>query len=97
MTKRRTYTREFKIETVRMIKTSGKSQAQIARDLDVPASCLTEWKKQYLTEGEDAFPGRGRLRPAEEEVSQLKRELEIVQQERDILRKAVAIFSRPSN
>lgn len=96
MTKRRTYTREFKLDAVRLLRTSGKSQAQVARDLGIPASCLWHWKNKYSDEGAEAFPGRGRLKPEDEEVRQLRRELEIARQERDILKKAVAIFSHPS-
>jgi transposase len=93
MAKRRTYTREFKIDAVRVLRTSGKSQAQVARDLGIPASCLSHWKREYAEEGTEAFPGQGRLKPEDEEIRRLRRELEIAQQERDILKKAVAIFS----
>jgi len=93
--KRRTYTREFNIDALRVLGTSGKSQAQVARDLGIPASCLSHGKKKYTDEGADAFPGRGRLKPEDEEVRRLRRELEIVRQERGILKKAVAIFSHP--
>jgi len=93
---RRTYTREFKIEAVRLVKQSGKSQSEIAEELGVPPSNITRWKEKYSDDGDDAFPGRGRLKPEDEELRRLRRELEIVCQERDILKKAVAIFSHPS-
>lgn len=95
-TNRRTYTREFKIEAVRLLETSGKSQSEIADELGIPSCNITRWKNKYADDGEDAFPGHGRLPPEKEEIRDLKRRLEIAEQERDILKKAVAIFSRPS-
>jgi transposase len=92
----KTYTREFKIEAVRLLETSGKSQTQIERELGIGSSNLSRWKKQFGTHGEDAFPGRGNLTPDKERIRQLERENEILRQERDILKKAVAIFSKRS-
>jgi transposase len=97
MTKtRRTYTREFKIEAVRLLETSGKSAAQLERELGIGDGCMCRWKRQFAEEGENAFPGHGRVTPDQEHIHQLERENEILRQERDILKKAVAIFSRPS-
>jgi transposase len=97
MTKqRRTYTREFKVEALRLLETSGKSAAQIERELGIGDGCLGQWRRKLAADGEYAFPGHGRLTPEQEEIQKLKRELEIARQERDILKKAVAIFSRPS-
>ena len=97
MTKRRkTYTKEFKIEAVRLLKRSGRSQEAIAEELGTSSSSLSRWKKKYSEDGEDAFPGRGNLTPEKERIRQLERENEILRQERDILKKAVTIFSQPS-
>jgi transposase len=97
MTKtRRTYTREFKLEAVRLWQTSGKSAAQIECDLGIGGGGLYRWKRKLAEEGENAFPGHGRRTPEQERVRQLEREVEILRQERDILKKAVAIFSHPS-
>jgi transposase len=90
----RTYTKEFKLETVQLVQTSGKSQAQIARDLGIADSTLSHWCKQMTEQGTNAFPGRGHLLPLEEENRQLKRENEVLRQERDVLKKAIGIFSR---
>jgi transposase len=94
--KRRTYSREFKIEAVRLAQTSGKSMKQIERELGIGEGCIRDWKKKLAADPENAFPGHGKLPPDKERVRQLERELEIVRQERDILKKAIAIFSRPS-
>jgi len=94
MTKqRKTYSAEFKVEAVRLLETSGKSAAQIERELDIGDGCLRRWKKELEASGSQSFPGHGRVSPEQEELQRLKRELEIVRQERDILKKAVAIFS----
>ena len=91
---RRKFDREFKIETVRLITERGMSLAQVARDLDIHENVLRKWKSQYLEDVRNAFPGKGRLKPEEEELRRLRRELANVKEERDILKKAVAIFSK---
>ncbi len=88
------FTAEFKREAVQLALTSGKSKAQIARELGISDSALYSWCKLSLEHGSDAFPGKGHQTPLEEENYRLKRELERVQQERDILKKAIGIFSR---
>ncbi len=93
---RKTYSREFKLEAIRLAETSGKSMRQLEQELGIGEGCIRQWKRKLKTEGEHAFPGHGNLPPDEERMRQLERELEIVRQERDILKKAVAIFSRPS-
>ena len=92
---RRQYNREFKQEAVQLLETSGRSAAQLERELGIGKGCLGRWKEQLAANGTQAFPGHGRLRPEQEELRQLRRENEILRQERDILKKAVAIFSHP--
>jgi len=92
----KTYTREFKLEAVRLVKTSGKPMSQIARDLGISDSALYQWCKHLAEQGEQAFPGSGHQTAQEEELRRLKRELEITRQERDILKKVVSIYSRES-
>lgn len=89
----RFYSREFKLEAVRLSESSEKSVAQIARELGIPEGVLYRWRKQLREEPEQAFPGKGHQSELEEENRRLRRELERVQQERDILKKALAIFS----
>ena len=90
---RKKYTREFKMEAVRLLGTSGKSAAQLERELGIGHGNLWRWKQQFAADGEDAFPGHGRLTPEAEQLRKLERENEILRQERDILKKAIAIFS----
>ncbi len=93
---RRRYTREFKVEALRLLETSGKSASQIERDLGIGKGNLYRWKQKLEADGKDAFPSQGRLAPDQERIRRLEREIEILRQERDILKKAVAIFSHPS-
>ena len=90
----RTFTREFKQEAVQLVRSSNKSQAQIARDLGIVDSTLHHWCQQFSEHGEQAFPGSGQQTPQEEEIRHVKRENDVLRQERDILKKAIGIFSR---
>ena len=90
----RTYTREFKMEAVQLVQSSEKSMSQIARDLGIADSTLHHWCKLQKDQGEQAFPGSGHQMPQEEEIRHLKREVDLLRQERDILKKAIGIFSR---
>jgi|SRR5579871_621768 transposase len=90
----RTFTKEFKLEAVQLVQRSGKSQAQVARDLGIADSTLSHWCQELADHGGHAFPGSGHQTPQEEELRRLRRELEVTRQERDILKKALAIFSR---
>jgi transposase len=93
---RRQYNREFKLEAIRLWQSTGKSAREVEDDLGITRGRLYRWKRQLEDQGEDSFPGHGRIPAADEELRRLRRELEIVKQERDILKKAVAIFSLPS-
>ena len=84
----RTFTKEFKVGAVQLVKTSGKSMSQIARDLGIADSTLHNWWKLFSEHGAQAFPGSGHQTPQEEEIRRLKRELEVTRQERDILKKS---------
>ncbi len=90
----RSYTREFKLEAVRLSEGSEQTVAQIARDLGVPERVLYRWRHELREQSERAFPGKGHQSELEEENRRLRRELELLKQEREILKKAVAIFSR---
>ena len=88
------YSKEFKLETIELARTSGKKDSQLERELGLSRGCLYNWRKEVERDGLQAFPGKGRLKSADEYVRGLERELAIVQQERDILKKALAIFTR---
>jgi transposase len=86
-----TFTAEFRHQAVQLAQSSGKSKAQIARELGISDSALYSWCRQSTEHGSDAFPGKGHQTPLEEENHRLKRDLERVQQERDILKCAVVV------
>ena len=90
----RTFTKEFKLEAVQLVHRSGKSQVQVARELGIADRTLHHWCKQVADQGQQAFVGSGHQTPPEEDLRRLKRELEVTRQERDLLKKAFAIFSR---
>jgi transposase len=90
----RIYTRDFKLEAVRLSESTEKTVAQIARDLGLPERVLYRWRRELREQPEQAFPGKGHQSELEEENRRLKRELELLKQEREILKKAAAIFSR---
>jgi transposase len=97
MPSKKVYSREFKLETLRLLKSSGKTKADLERELGLYPGQIRLWERAFNKEEgnvEQAFPGTGHQSEAEAEVSRLKRELEIVRQERDILKKAIAIFSK---
>jgi transposase len=87
------YDKEFKIEAVRLASEPGNTQAQVQRELGIGQGVISRWKRELRADSEHAFPGKGHLKPQDEEVHRLKRENERLRRERDILKKAVAIFS----
>lgn len=93
MRKRRTFSPEFKREAVRLMESSGKLPADLARELGIPRNRLYKWKEQLEKRGAGAFPGMGRRASEGDELSGLKAELERVKEERDILKKAAAYFA----
>jgi transposase len=94
MTKiRKSYTREFKIEALHLADTSGKTKAQVERDLGLSQGLLFHWRRELTRQGPEAFPGHGRLLATDEHLRQLERENTILRQERDILKKAIAVLT----
>ena len=93
MGSRRTYSRTFKMQALELVKSGQKSISEIERDLGITPGLLHKWKARMKADGPQAFPGKGHLKEDEELIRQLKRENEVLRQERDILKKAVAIFS----
>jgi transposase len=96
MTKRirRKYDREFKVEAVKLVTERGTSVAEAARNLGIHENLLRTWKNKYLEDTADSFPGKGHLKPQDEQLWRLRKKLADVEQERDILKKALAIFSK---
>jgi len=96
---KRIFTREFKLEAVRLATSGEKPLAQVARELGVGANLLRNWRRRVAGQSgqsADVFPGNGRLPGQEEELRRKRREVETLRQERDFLKKTAAYFAKES-
>ncbi len=91
---RRLFSREFKLEAVQLVTERGVAVAQAARDLDVAESVLRRWIRDVASDAKHAFPGHGQVRPEQQEIDRLRREVAKLRAERDILKEAAAYFAR---
>lgn len=91
---RRVFSREFKLEAVRLVRERGVTVRQAAKDLGIHENVLRTWVRALATDAEQAFPGRGKMKPDDAEVARLRRELAKTRTERDILKKAIAYFAK---
>jgi transposase len=92
----RYFTDDFKRDAVQLVIEKGVPVKKVARDLDIHPNLLHQWRRKYLDQGDNAFVGKGHLKPEEAELRRLQRELEEVKEEREILKKALAVFSKRS-
>ena len=95
--KRRNYTREFKIEAVRLVTENGSSLREAAESLGVSQNSLRTWRKQLENEADNAFPGKGKVSSRDEQLRRLQEENRRLRMERDILKKATAFFANDQN
>jgi transposase len=93
---RRQFSREFKLEAVKLVEDSGVSVAQAARDLDVHENVLRKWMPDLAADPKQAFPGKGVMKAEQAEIDRLKKESAKLRMERDILKKAAAYFAKES-
>jgi len=91
---RRVYTKEFKKETVLLVLERVMSVSQVSEDLGIGTETLYRWIRKYKADPTNSFPGKGNLKPEDEKIRKLERELTNIKEERDILKKAVSIFSK---
>ena len=91
---RRQHSREFKIEAVRLVKERRVSVAQASRDLNIHENLLRTWVKRFEADAGHAFPGHGVMKPEQAEIERLRREVQKLKAERDILKKAAAYFAK---
>lgn len=97
MQKRKRFTKEFKLEAVRLLNKGDRPAAELARELGINRNQLYKWQEAVAGRGEAAFPGQGRLASDKDaEIARLRRELERVTEERDILKKAALYFAKES-
>jgi transposase len=88
------YDKAFKRQAVSMVKDKGESVADTSEKLGVHIKTIYRWLDEYKQDGKDAFPGKGNLKPADEELRLLKRENDELKEENAILKKAAAIFAK---
>ena len=93
---RRQFSREFKLEAVKLVTQRGVSVAQTARDLGVHENVLRKWVREASADPQHAFPGQGVMKPEQAEIERLRKEVAKLKMERDILKKAAAYFARDS-
>lgn len=91
---RRQFSREYKIEAVKLVKERGVSVAQAARDLDVHENMLRKWVREFGADPAQSFTGNDQMKPEQLEIERLRREVAKLKAERDILKKAAAYFAR---
>ena len=91
---RRSFSREYKLEAVKLIQDRGVTVAQAARDLDIHENVLRKWVKEFRADPQQAFPGHGQMKPEQLELERLRREVIKLKAERDILKKAAAYFAK---
>lgn len=89
----RNYDKDFKLNAVKLYHTSGKTLCQLSEELGIPKTTLAGWVHSHKRDGVEAFPGKGYLKVSDAEISHLRKELSVVREERDILKKALSIFS----
>lgn len=94
--KRQQFSREFKLEAVRLLEEGDKPVSELARELGVPRNRLYKWKAEVDAHGQEAFPGHGRRPQSIAELEQLKRENARLKEENEILKKAAKYFARES-
>ena len=90
---RRRYTREFKIEAIRRMVEDGQAQKTVADDLGVNVNTLAAWRRQLLADPTHAFPGNGKQKPEDAELTQLRKENAALKRELSFLKKAAAYFA----
>ena len=92
--KNRHFSSEFKRDAVQLVTEKGMPVGKVARELDIHPNLLHIWRRKLLTQGDKAFTGQGRIKPEVAEIRRLRKELEKVREERDILKKTLVVFSR---
>jgi transposase len=96
MKKRKTYSKQFKIDAVKLVTEQGYNLSEAARNLGIHPGVLGRWKQQNEAEGTEAFPGKGNMVPEKEELYRLRKENKRLRMEREILKKATAFFAKES-
>lgn len=92
--KKKVFSKEFKLEAVKLVTERGMTCAQAARDLGIGQNVVSRWVREFKSSKEQSFPGRGQMKPDDAEIARLRRELAKTKAERDILKKTIGYFAR---
>ncbi len=87
MAKGARFNKEYKQEMVRLVTEAGKKPAEVAEDIGVTATTIRTWVKQFAAHGDEAFPGKGNLHPADEEARKMQKRIRDLEEENAILKK----------
>lgn len=94
MSKRKRYSKEFKLDAVSLVLEQGYTRADAAKSLGVSVAMLSRWVKEHQDEGDQAFRGNGKMTPEQEEIRRLKEENKRLKMEKEILKKATVFFAK---
>jgi transposase len=90
----RKYDKQFKEEAVRLVTEGGRKVTEVARSLGIHENLLRTWKRKHREDPTGSFPGKGHVKPQDEELRRLQKENASLKEDREILKKALAIFSK---
>jgi transposase len=88
------YSKEFKLEALRLADESSKSVAQVSRELGLRPNQIVKWRKQLEAKQESAFPGKGNSSDKDAEIRRLKKELASSREENEFLKKTAVFFAK---
>ena len=97
MSRRKKYSKEFKLDAVSLVLDQNYSRAEAARSLGLNSNMLCRWVLEQRTDGGQAFRGNGKLTPEQEEIRQLKNQVKNLRMEKEILKKATVFFAKETN
>lgn len=93
---RKSYSRQFKMDAVKLVTEQGYRITEAARNLDINPNLLGKWRNQLVSESDESFPGKGHMTPENEELNRLRKENKRLRMEHEILKKAAAFFAKES-
>lgn len=97
MTKRKQYTKEFKLDAISLVTEQGYIRAEAARRLGINSNMLARWEKELVNADDQAFRGNGKLTAEQEEIKQLRAQVKRLEMEKEILKKATVFFAKETN
>ena len=93
MSKRKSYTKEFKLDAVSLVLEQGYTRVEAAKSLGVNANVVSRWVKEFDSDDGQSFRGNGKLTPEQEQIRELQRQVKRLETEKEILKKATVFFA----